>query len=278
MTTDKPAPIRDAATIIVYRTAPANQIFMVRRHSKAAFMANAMVFPGGRLDEADSDPLWLDHVDALSTIGDGGLEAAWPLYVAAIRETFEEAGVLLARRGQNPVIPDSELGRRIFGEGRRELNSGAISFLELCQSYELRLALPRLCYFSRWITPSIEKRRFDARFFSAPVPPLQTPLHDEKETTHGAWLGPAEALSLYDRNQIQLAPPTLRILLELAADWSAIGRAARGVSVPMAPQAVPEGDELHLILPGDPHYVPPGSERNRIILRGGRWVSVGRGA
>lgn len=278
MTTDKPAPIRDAATIIVYRTAPANQIFMVRRHSKAAFMANAMVFPGGRLDEADSDPRWLEQVDAHSHIGDNGDGVSWPLYVAAIRETFEEAGVLLARCDENPVTPDSELGRFVFGEGRRELNSGTISFLELCRSYQLKLSLSRLRYFSRWITPSIEKRRFDARFFSAPVPPLQTPLHDEKETTHGAWLGPAEALSLYDKNQIQLAPPTLRILLELAADWSAIGRAAHGVSVPMAPQAIPEGDELHLVLPGDPQYVPPGSERNRITLREGRWVSVGRGA
>jgi 8-oxo-dGTP pyrophosphatase MutT (NUDIX family) len=275
---DKSSAIHDAATIIVYRTKPTNQIFMVRRHSKASFMANAMVFPGGRLDEADGDPRWLSHVEVVTNTDEDNTAVPWPLHVAAIRETFEEAGVLLANREGKALEPNSPVGRVLFGDARRALNAGDTSFLSLCEEYQLNLTLPCLTYYSRWITPVIEKRRFDARFFSAPVPALQTPLHDQKETTHGAWLAPAEALALYGSDQIQLAPPTLRILTELSNDWTSINRAAMGASVPMAPQAIQEDDELHLVLPGDPQYVPAGCERNRIVLRNGRWMSIGRGA
>jgi len=255
---------------------------MVKRHSKSAFMANAMVFPGGRVDEADADPRWAKRcMGAASNISEDGHQQTdniRALQIAAIRETYEEAGVLLAQHGEDDIDPNSPTGQALFGEERASLNAGTVDFLDIAERYDLKLDLSALLYFTRWVTPEIESRRFDARFFAARLPAMQTPLHDRMETTEGVWLAPDDALLKYDAEQIQLAPPTLRILLEVAADWTTLERSADGARVPMAPQPHFEDGQLHLLLPGDERYEPPGSAKNRIVMEKGRCISIGRGA
>lgn len=286
------APLRDAATVLLLR-APGEtgaggpfEIFMVRRTGRAAFMANAMVFPGGRLDDADLDDALaarcsLDRAAAAGRLGLDDGARALGLLIAGVRETFEEAGVLLAHRGDGRLLDltaPAEAER--FRRHRDALNAGERSLLDLVLAEDLVLAVDRLGFHAHWITPPIESRRYDTRFLVTEAPAGQRPLHDTVETTASGWLSPAAALEQYESGGIELAPPTLRILLELArhADVPAV-LAARAESPPLPhqPQPLSEGKELHLLLPGDPAYDPPGAARNRIILRNGRWVSEGRG-
>ncbi len=282
MSTASP-PIQDAATVLVYRERSEVELFMVKRHSKSAFMANAMVFPGGRLEEQDIDPTWaercsmtpaaasqrLDHPDSNKALG---------LYIAAIRETFEESGILLASLDGQLISPETDRGEDLMVAGRARLNAEEVGFLHLAREFDLTLELGAMSYFSRWVTPAIEKRRYDARFFVAHAPEAQVPLHDQKETTASEWLSPRDALERYASGTIQLAPPTLRILMEIERDPTIVTRPSGTVKRAIAPQPMRKDDELHLILPGDPDYDPPGDDPNRIIRRDGRWVSIGVGA
>ena len=261
-----------ASTVLVYRQTPHQELFMVKRHGRSAFMANAMVFPGGRMDAADAAEEWIPYIDA-----DSGCANGRGRQIAAIRELFEEAGILLATRDGHELTPDSEYGPTLFERDRKRLNSGTITFLECVRTHRLVLNTTALQPFTRWITPEIETRRFDAHFFTTELPAQQTPLHDQKETTSGQWLSPSTALDLYKAKQIVLAPPTLRILLELKREWSAISRPGQGLTVAMAPQALKRDGVLHLVLPGDPEYLPGGSARNRISRIDGHWISEGRG-
>ena len=282
------SPPRDAATILLLRAAePGYEIFMVRRSAKMKFMANAMVFPGGRLDPEDaSDALAarcaLSRDAAAQTLSMAtDPSAALGLLVAGVRETFEEAGALLARRGGQPVSLGDPAEARRFAAHQAALNAKERTFLQVVEAEDLVLAVDALAYAARWITPVIEKRRYDARFLITRVPAGQHPVHDDGETTDSAWLSPQSALAAYDAGDIQLAPPTLRLLLELSQRPSAAQALAyRGPSreTPFEPQPHFEGQELHLLLPGDPDFAPAGGERNRMILRDERWVSEGRGA
>ncbi|MEE2756335.1 MAG: hypothetical protein VYA30_06725 [Myxococcota bacterium] len=271
------SPIREAATILIFREQPRRQLFMVRRHTKSAFMPNVMVFPGGRVDESDTSPSWTPHIVRPAAVPQVYTLPALSHYIAAARETYEEAGILFANRDGHPIDAETPLGREIFGPCRDALNRSDIGFQDIVQRYQLTLDLSRLSYFSRWITPDIEKRRFDARFFVAELPPTQWPESDQLETSDGVWLEPGDALALYQQKKIQLAPPTLRILETVNRDWSALQRPAQGCHTAIAPQALFVDDELHLILPGDRDYRPSGTQRNRIIRRADHWVSEGEG-
>ncbi|MEZ4471516.1 MAG: NUDIX hydrolase [bacterium] len=212
-----PAPVRDAATVLVLRPGPAgNEIFMVRRGSTAAFMARAMVFPGGVVDADDADDALLAAIDlapalAAERLGLPDPARAIAFYVAAIRETFEEVGVLLARRDGAPV--DAEA----LAAERAALNEKRLRFKDFVAQNGLRLQAADLHLHAWWVTPPIEKRRYDTRFFVAALPPGQVPAHDARETTAGQWLTPAAALAGYTAGELQLALPTLRTLNELCA-------------------------------------------------------------
>lgn len=269
-----PVPLRDAATVLVLRPGPAgNELFMVRRGSTAAFMARAMVFPGGVVDADDTDEALLAAVDlapaeAAARLGLADATRAIAFYVAAIRETFEEVGVLLARRDGAPVDAAA------FAAERAALNEKQLSFKDFVREHGLRLQAADLHLHAWWVTPPIEKRRYDTRFFVAALPPGQVPAHDDRETTAGHWLTPAAALAAYAAGELQLAPPTLRTLNELCACPSLDAVRALQVGPPprIEPQAASVDGELHLLLPGDAGYQPPGPGRDRILLRAGRWV------
>ena len=150
-------------------------------------------------------------------------------HVAAVRETFEEAGILLARdrQGQFVRLDDAELQVR-FTRHRRDVHSGARSLREVIEAEGLRVALDALVPFAHWLTPPIDVRRFDTRFFLARMPPGQTPAHDDTETTHGVWVTPADALARCRRGDTSLPPPTWTTLRELEAFSDGGRRARRG--------------------------------------------------
>jgi 8-oxo-dGTP pyrophosphatase MutT (NUDIX family) len=186
---------------------PEPEVFMVRRHQKMKFAADQFVFPGGtvreddRLGEAEARRLGFDtsetravlasHDDPFAEHPDGGVS----LWIAALRETFEEAGVLLAEEADGRPIDLAMPGRAArFQEQRVALQEGRLSLIELVQQERLRLLSDRVYYFSRWITPSTSPRRFDARFFVAELPEGQTAEHCQIESTDGLWITPREAL------------------------------------------------------------------------------------
>lgn len=273
-------PIRDAAAIMLLRGDAPFSTFMLRRTRKAKFMASAMVFPGGRLEASDAADALVPHCDlsrteAAERLGMADGAAALALHIAALRETFEEAGILLADRAGHPVTEHDPA----LIAWRARLNDGSATLAEFAAAEQLTLHLSALQFHDHWITPPFESRRYDTRFFIAQAPADQAGAHDAIETTASAWLSPTEALSAYAAGEIVLAPPTLRQLHELAA--CADARSARALRAGARPQAIQpqasadiEGN-LVLALPGDPAFDPPGQHVNRVVMRDGRFVSLG---
>lgn len=271
-----PVPPRDAATVLLARDEDEGfSLFMVRRHAKSGFMAGAYVFPGGTLDEEDQASALLERVDgqtpeeAAAALGEDDGALALGLYVAALRETFEEAGILLA----DGVDPGE------LGAGRTRLHEGA-AFLDVVRELDLRLRADLLAPFSRWVTPVAESRRYDARFFLARSPREQRAEHDRIEVTAGEWMTPSAALDACEQGRIALFPPTLRTIEQLAAfeDLDAAFADVRGrVPKPVMPALRPHEDTVALTLPGDPAH--PESEAilpgpSRFVLLDGRFRSM----
>lgn len=267
------APIKDAATILLLRGQAPFDIFMLKRGRTAQFMARAMVFPGGRVDASDralAGACDLSGAEAAERLGVSDPERAIAFFVAAIRETFEEAGVLLA---DGPADgPDLDPAR--LAQQRDALNAKQIDFAAVVAEHGLTLRASQLGVFAHWITPPIEKRRYDTWFFVAQVPDAQAASHDAIENTAGAWLSPAAALTGYAKGTLRLAPPTLWELTALAecADRASAMQLRAGVPAAILPQPRSVDDELHLVLPADAGYDPPGPGRARVILRNGRWI------
>ena len=161
---------------------------------------------------------------------------------------------------------------------RNALNSKEAEFLDIIQGLGVSLALSELRFVAHWITPKIEKRRFNARFFATQAPAGQLGRHDEHETTASEWLSPRVAFERYAKGMIELAPPTLRILMEIEMDPSWLLADNQRIPSPIQPQLNADDGDLHLLLPGDPQFEPPGNEPNRISRIDDRWVSIGRGA
>lgn len=259
-------PLRPASTVMLVRDAPSDiEVFMLQRTTQAAFASGMYVFPGGRVDDADGAAELDDLCDGLSDaeasdllrIPRGGL-AYW---VAAIRECFEEAGVLLARdeRGNFVSLSDEQSQAR-FAVARHEVHDGALSLAQLCRRENLRLAVDAIRYVSHWITPVGEKRRFDTRFFVAVAPHSQEPLHDDKETIASLWVAPTQALTMARRGELAMIPPTIANLEFLAPyrDSAQAVNAAKqiGVPTPILPKLRydAEGRVVGIVFPGEPQY------------------------
>jgi len=196
---------RDAATLILMRNADRGrtgfEVLLVRRHAKSAFMPGAYVFPGGRIEASDytRDAERICHGLSFSQAQDiitdtQPPEKALAFFVAAIRETFEEAGILLAYREIADFVALEEGEKTRFTEYRKEVRKDPFSFIRIIDKEGLKLATEKLFYFAHWITPEISPIRFDARFFVAAVPAKQEALEDEFETTAHMWISPQEVL------------------------------------------------------------------------------------
>lgn len=261
-----------AATLALVRDAPQGlEVLLLQRSFRSGFMPGVHVFPGGVLDEADRSPqlyalcAGLDDAAASRRLGieRGGL-AYW---IAAIREAFEEAGVLLAYGPHGGFVEPSGPARRRFLACRRAEPGAHPGFSALLAAERLRLATDRLVYFSHWITPLRAPRRYDTRFFFAELPPGERAAPDGRETVAHAWLRPAEALARCARGRIRLRTPTLKTL-ELFAGFAtseelAAALRARCEIPAILPRIARDGRTL---LPGEPGYEEAGSAEGR-----GRW-------
>ena len=291
-----PAPLPiDSATVIVLREVnDACQVLLVERHAESRAFAGAHVFPGGRVDAADAAALLhgvsprLAPRAAAARLGEGiAPAAALAFWVAAIRELFEEAGLLLARVDGLPVSFSDAPTRGRFAAQRAAILAGETSFADVVAAERLELATDSLHYFSRWITPVNAPRRYDARFFVAHVPAGQAPLHDDRETISTVWLTPRAALAEARIGKMILAPPTVRTLDDLAVlgTLPCILAAADARTVtPILPKPVQIDGCTAVLYPGDAEYdaAMPGASllddgagrRNRAIMRDGGWRSI----
>jgi 8-oxo-dGTP pyrophosphatase MutT (NUDIX family) len=190
-----------AATVVLLRDAPAApEVFMVRRHDALAFMGGAYVFPGGRVDAADRGP-----------------EDVSGFRVAAARELFEEAGILIASDENGvPLSCSDETTRARFEAHRRGVIQDPSRFRDVVAGEHLRLDLDRLVLFAHWVTPPRMSRRFDTRFFAVRAPAHQTAFHDAGETVDSAWMRPADALARASAGHMDLPPPTRHTLEQLS--------------------------------------------------------------
>ena len=261
---DPGKPLRDAATVMLLRDAPEGlEVFMLQRTLNAAFVGGFYVFPGGVVDDADRH-------DDVSAVCQGrsdrdasellGIEAGGLTYwVAAIRECFEAAGVLLARTSDGAFVSfDEAASAKRFSAHRRAVDDRSLRIVDLCRSEGLHLDLGEIAYVSHWITPMAEPRRFDTRFFIAHAPDQQTPLHDDRETIASLWVRPADALDRHRRGELQLIVPTIKNLEFLLphANASDALAAAQLVGTPpvVFPKIVRRGDLMSVLLPGDAGY------------------------
>jgi len=263
-----PAVPRDAATVILLRQAPGVEAFLLQRTEVLEFAPGACVFPGGSVDDGDADPAigWAgpspaDFAERLGT----SPERARALVCAAVRETFEESGVLLAGPSSTTMLPDSAA----LAPDRRALLDGSVSLGELLGRRGLVVRADLLTPWARWITPEISPRRFDTWFFATALPSGQmatlaagaetggsrpaTPgpaAPDSAESDSGIWWGPSAALDAARAGQITLLPPTAVTLAELAAHRDVGGiLAARRTIIPLMPTVVVEDGEPWLAMP-----------------------------
>lgn len=210
------APPLDAATVVMLRDGDAGlQVLLMRRHQASSVLGGVYVFPGGKLDLADQSPQWLPRLSQDSATlhqrlnePDLPSERAAGLFVAAMREAFEECRVLLGR-GSADVQETLALQKAL---------SGGQSWHEAFQSRSLQLNTDALVPWTRWITPqqaSVTNKRFDTRFFVTRLPDDQIAEHDNHETTETLWISPREALMRYWDRDIELAPPQIMSLVHL---------------------------------------------------------------
>ena len=240
------------------------EVLMVRRNLRSDFVGGAYVFPGGAVDPldggAEAEALSAGRSDAeasaLLGVGSGGL-AYW---VAVVRETFEEAGLLLARRERGPdLLAGDPAEEARFAAARAAVNAGTRRFLDLCREERLQLGVGDIHYFAHWITPRGAPRRYDTRFFVAAAPPGQIAAHDVGETIAEVWITPHDALARHRAGEIEVIFPTIRNLQALGrfATSAALLEAAAHASsaVPtIEPRVVPDGNGMRIVLPGDPGY------------------------
>ncbi|MBM4363703.1 MAG: hypothetical protein FJ104_13560 [Deltaproteobacteria bacterium] len=280
--TDGDPPTRDAATVVILREGAAGpEVFCVERHSRSRFLAGAIVFPGGKVDECDHHAAWSELATPLGarslSLGQGD-SLARALAVAALRESLEEAA-LLATAGRDLVGSEVE-GLRAELRGADARGPGPLH--DALRARGLRLDTARLEGFARWITPTFEPRRFDTRFYLLIAPEAQEGRHDDEETTRGFWARPADVLERWARGELQLAPPTSYTLERFAPATSVeeARRIARRESLaPLLPALLDDGGTSMLTLPGDRlHPTPPLPDRapslpTRFVLEAGRFVA-----
>jgi 8-oxo-dGTP pyrophosphatase MutT (NUDIX family) len=260
-------PLREAATVMLLRDAPGGmEVFMLRRTLNASFVGGAYVFPGGAVDPADRHDDVAAHciatTDAAASdllgVAGGGL-AYW---VAALRECFEEAGVLLARTADGAAVSfaDEAVAARFNGH-RHAVHDGRLRMVELCAAEGLRLATDDVRYVSHWVTPAGEPRRFDTRFFVARAPADQEPLHDDNETIDSLWVNPAVALERQRNGELFMIFPTIKNLEHLApfATCAEVLAAADATARPpmILPRVVRRAGGIAVLVPGDDGYDDP---------------------
>jgi 8-oxo-dGTP pyrophosphatase MutT (NUDIX family) len=255
-------PPRAAASVVLLRDGVQGlQVLLLRRHGQSGVLGGAWVFPGGKVDAGDDAPATLALLDRAPRqiaplLGEPELtpEAAAGIFIAAAREAFEEAGVLLARAPNGAPQP-------VSASERTE------PFAPLLARHALRLDTQGLAPWSRWITPrqpSVMNRRFDTRFLLAALPPGQEAHADDHEITATRWLAPRQALRLYARGEIDLVPPQIMSLLHLALypdTATALADARAHSPYLVQPHPFDIDGQRTICYPGDPAH----PQRHRVL-------------
>ncbi len=205
------APPLPAATILLLRDGAAGlEVFMVVRHHQIDFASGALVFPGGKADPQDFDDALLPYLE-----GAAGARDMRAIQVSAIREAFEECGVLLARSKGEPALVSAER-LSALEHYREKLNSGDVALLDFLRDENLILACDTLIHFAHWITPEMMPKRFDTHFYLAVAPADHVALHDGYESVDSIWITPAQAIEDAVNGRRTVIFPTLRNIEKLA--------------------------------------------------------------
>lgn len=262
--------IHPAATVVLLRERDGNlETLLMRRRATLGFLGGMWVFPGGRMEPSDASPdararghredpgrpLGLLSSDGRPLADDVALGYAH----AACREAFEEAGVLLARDASGRPC-DADTAERLAPH-RETVTRDPISFTRLLESNDLRIDVDALCYWSHWITPSAEPKRFDTRFFVAALPAGQRASADLSELTEHAWRSPADAVADCGRGALRMVPPTLYTLEDLAECHARHGSLAAMLAAesgraapPVMPRMAITADAVDVVMPWDERY------------------------
>src|SRR5438045_7732402 len=211
---------RPASTILLLRDATGTdeiEVFMMVRHYEIDFNSGALVFPGGSVDKGDQEII---ARPGLYSGGEGLDTSALSFRIAAIRETFEESGILLARRKGSKSLVDAKRASEIEAAHRADLCDGKITFLKVLTDNGMVLALDELVPYAHWITPEGMPKRFDTWFFLAAAPPEQVGAHDGTESTDSIWVSPRQASEGGETGRFKLPFPTTRNLTKLGKQKS----------------------------------------------------------
>jgi len=290
-------PLNEAATVILAReTNRLLEIYLLKRSTKSGFMGGLYVFPGGHVDEQDQGlDDWMPFIDLSSEMIEshlGGhnfsIDAALRFGIASIRETLEEAGVLLAS-GEDKTQTDVNA----FASFRLKRDLDPSWFKRKISEADWKLSLSSLGKWSHWITPKLMKKRFDTRFFVAFMPENQTCVPDNMETKHGIWLTPQKALEQNLTGEVPLSPPTLVTLTQMlkfkTCDDLKAEMETHAWGAPIAPRLAPSPFGPVILEPWDEacgtdseidmtniesKVLPPGSDFSRIWCDKGLWKPV----
>ena len=297
---------KKAATVILLqdRKPRGFEVFLVRRHEKNSFMGGNYVYPGGRVDRDDgsleicslSKGMTLEKSQKI--LGETfSPEESFAHWVAAIRELFEEAGVLLAydQKGNLFQLRNRDEREKLLLY-RKLLQESKMNICEIAHKEDLLFALDQLHYYAHWITPEARSQRFDTRFFLTRFPSGQEASHDQKETTAGIWIAPEKALEENLKGDVILSPPTLKTLEDLSRfkGIEDIFHSLKEEDIqPILPVVTKISNDPLLIFPWDPEYeifqkdeIPspinhgrpsqPGDNTTRLLMTGNRWVPYTR--
>jgi 8-oxo-dGTP pyrophosphatase MutT (NUDIX family) len=245
---------RDASTVVILRdSSDGLLVYLLRRVSTMKFAPGAYVFPGGSVDPRDGDRAvgWAGPSAAEWGAAFGaGETVARELVCAAVRETFEESGVLLAGPAGDAIVPDTSADD--WEADRQALLDRSLSLAEMLDRRGLVLRADLLRPWAHWITPEIEERRYDTRFFVAALPDGQRTRDVSTESDRVVWVRPADAVEGVRRGEMPMMPPTVTTLAELTAyDSVAEVLEARRVIRPRLPEARLADDGVYLDMPDD---------------------------
>ena len=245
----EPVPIRPAATILLLRDEPEFQVLMVKRHHQIDFASGALVFPGGKTHDGDHDPAWADRAIGWAEVG----EEQRALRVAAVREVYEEAGILIARDASGAIFPGDERAH----DARDAIAKDERAFIDLVRELDVSIDLTALTVFARWITPPLTPKRFDTWFYAARADSEQLAICDGWETVDAEWIAPAEAIRLAAAGERKVIFPTrmnLQLLAEAVSATDTIERAKTRRLVTVEPKITERPEGRVLVIPPDAGY------------------------
>ena len=241
--------IKPAATILLLRDDPEFEVLMVKRHHQIDFASGALVFPGGKSHDRDHSEAWAQYALGFEAYD----EVQRPLRIAAIREVFEEAGILLARTADGEMFRGEAAPMDI----RKAVDAGDLAFLDVVRDLGVRLDLSALTVFARWITPPLTPKRFDTWFYAVKAPEDQLAACDGRETVDAEWISPRKVLDLAESGARKVIFPTrmnIQLLSEASSADDCLGRARERRLVTVQPRIEDRAGGKVLTLPPEAGY------------------------